>query len=808
MKTFLRFTALLLAVLLTIPVAGQSLQAYEEKAEEAHEQKNYSASLAYHKILLDVDPQRTDALFRGGEAAYHLQAFTEAKKLLEAIPDSLKNGPYATTDFILGMAQKGLAEYNEAAESFKRFIKTHPPDSRLEVAQAKKEMEWLVWAMEEYAYPTGVEVTCLGDNVNTGNADFAPMRFADKLYFTSSYVSDTSLSEVMRIYSSIQDDPAQLSEINTNDSTKHSSHFSLTSDAQRLYYTICENGAYINSFRCEIYYRDKTYDGSWGPAVPLPRHINIDTCTTTQPAVGFVKKFSDEGMLLEQKEMLFFASDRPGGKGGMDIWACEIEQDYGGEVTGFGTPYALDINTPQDDITPFFHSPSQTLYFSSNGREGLGGADVFSTKMNADGNWEEPTNLGYPLNTSYDENYYTFHSGSRQAYFSSNRPGSTCADSSLLCICPDIYTASFNVGLDVWTWNDVDSSSLSEVRVELYDVTLNLVDTFYVNPTGNKFFFPLELEREYKITGSLEGFSTAYAEVDTRGLSHAKVFERDLYLRPGVELIVRTFNEIDSTELYGTTVDLGGGATLQHVNDDFSNTCSFRLEYGKNYTIEGSKPKYLGDNATASTVGMNRPDTIYRDLYLSPFTGLPLVLCYDNDKPRYLASWQENTTELTYEETYQAYMRRKPTFLSRCTDATAMGNFLRDTVEANYAKLQDFCNMLESYLQDGNDIEILIAGYASPLADSIYNRHLTSRRISCLENHFYEVNEGALSEYIDGGQLQINRDPRGEVNPNNTSDDEAQPQHSIYSPGASWLRRVTITEIRAQQRGAPSTSMN
>jgi tetratricopeptide (TPR) repeat protein len=776
---------------------GQSLRAFERKAMEAYEARDYAAALAYNAVLIEADSHRVDALFMGGEAARHLRAFDLAEKFLEKIPDSLKSGFYAASDFRLASTKKGLEKYDEAARYYRKYLDTHPDTNDLFVKRAKEEIEYCAWAMEKQQLPSRIEVVHLGENVNTVYSDFAPLRFADKLYFTSAYLADTAAAPVNRIYAAIQDDPARLIAENTDDPALHSSHISLTADGKRMYYTVCSDKPYLHEYRCELYYRDRNYEGSWGTPRQLPRHINLDSFTATQPAAGYDKYLN--------KNVLFFASDRPGGKGNLDLWCTVIEKDG-----TFGKPFPLPFNTTQDDITPFFHQPSQTLFFSSGGLENMGGYDIFHSEKTGPNTWAEPSNMGPPLNSSYDDLYYTFHSGTKKGYFASNRPGSRCADPASGCKCNDIYEAKILVDLDARTYNVLDSTELSDVRVELFDLDAQATDTIYINPTGNKFYFSLDLEKNYRITASLDGFLPDTAIVSTEGVNSFKTFDRKLYLLPGVVLVARTYNALDSMALNGTLISLESppnGLVKSQQNDETSNTAFFPLAFGKNYQVGATKPNWSDDTAFLDTRSLMKPDTIFRHLYLSPFSGLPLVLYFDNDKPRYVQR-PDTTTSLTYAATYRAFLERKDRFVEgytaglqgdeRSQATQEILDFFEKEVVANHERLQNYCALIERYLAAGHRIEILVSGFASPLAPADYNRRLTGRRVSSIINHLRNWNNGVLSPYFDRGLLVVNLDPKGEQT--GVSDNPQDRRQSEFSPAASRLRRVTITEIRAFEK--------
>ena len=90
--------------------------------------------------------------------------------------------------------------------------------------------------------------------------------------------------------------------------------------------------------------------------------------------------------------------------------------------------YGKTINTNGDEMSPFIHFDGKTLYFSSDGRAGMGGFDIYMTRMNDDSTWTEPQNLGYPINTYNDEMGLIIESNGQKAYFSSVRDKSNGKD--------------------------------------------------------------------------------------------------------------------------------------------------------------------------------------------------------------------------------------------------------------------------------------------------------------------------------------------------------------------------------------------
>jgi len=179
----------------------------------------------------------------------------------------------------------------------------------------------------------------------------------------------------------------------------------LTADNKTLYYTVCKFDKVKRYLNCDIYYSENI-NGEWTPIKGVSNRINLSTTWESQPSI------SADG------KTLYFVSDRSGGFGGYDIYRS-IRNESG----EWGTPINLGpvINSPGNEKSPFIHSDGKTLYFSSDGWMGLGGYDVFYARLNDNGTWSKPKNIGYPINSPDDEvGFFVSTDGSR-GFFASNK---------------------------------------------------------------------------------------------------------------------------------------------------------------------------------------------------------------------------------------------------------------------------------------------------------------------------------------------------------------------------------------------------
>lgn len=177
---------------------------------------------------------------------------------------------------------------------------------------------------------------------------------------------------------------------------------SVSPNNRYLFFTACNQQNGLGS--CELYYA-KINDGKFSEARSLGNIVN-SASWDSQPC------FSSDG------EHLFFASKRKGGYGGSDIWIAELDKNG-----NFQAPQNAGsvINTSGDEMAPLIHYDAKTLYFSSNGRIGMGGFDLFMSRKLENDSWQEPKNLGYPVNTEKDEINLIVAPNGLSAYISSDQ---------------------------------------------------------------------------------------------------------------------------------------------------------------------------------------------------------------------------------------------------------------------------------------------------------------------------------------------------------------------------------------------------
>ncbi|MBL7922549.1 MAG: OmpA family protein [Bacteroidia bacterium] len=186
-----------------------------------------------------------------------------------------------------------------------------------------------------------------------------------------------------------------------NDNGENQGSCSISIDNKHLYFAMerDEGGAQKNT---DIYVSDNIND-EWKPYRKLSPVVNHPKYWDTQPTIAA------DGVTL------YFVSDRPGGYGGTDIYVTVKDQKTG----IWSTPKNLgpNVNTKGHERTPFIHSDSETLYFSSDGHFGFGGLDIFYVRKDEKGEWKEPENIGSPINGSTDDVGFFVSTDTKKGYF-------------------------------------------------------------------------------------------------------------------------------------------------------------------------------------------------------------------------------------------------------------------------------------------------------------------------------------------------------------------------------------------------------
>ncbi len=208
------------------------------------------------------------------------------------------------------------------------------------------------------------------------------------------------------------------------------------------------------------------------------------------PNINRTDSWESQASLSSDGKVLFFASDRPGSYGGSDIWFSQRNSD--------GTwrkPVNLGptINTPENERSPFLHTDSKTLYFSSSGHDGMGGQDIFFSKLDEKNRWTTPTNIGYPINSENDEVDFFVSLDGKTGYFSSNNIDNQ--DWNIYQF--ELYEAARpHVMMIVKGKVTADDGDLEGATVEIRDTATNVIATGIVNANSGNYAVATEVKKD------------------------------------------------------------------------------------------------------------------------------------------------------------------------------------------------------------------------------------------------------------------------------------------------------------------------
>ena len=378
----------------------RAAKAYREAKSYLAVQDYNNAKTSLDEALL-LDDRFVEAWILLGDVNIGLG---DKKNGIEAYRNSIPLAPRFSFPmyYRLAIAEHSLGDYSEALQHIRKYLSSKKISEkyRKKANALKKSCEFSISAKRS---PVTFNPANLGANINTDADEYLPALSADgsTLIFTRSKKIDGFRNEDFYLSYNNTDDwllAKNLGEpINT---PQNEGAQCITADGLTLYFTACSrNDSYG---RCDIYESNFVKD-KWTEPVNLGENINTENWES-QPAI------SADG------RQLFFVSNRSGGRGGKDIWVSY--KNAKGTWTK-AKNLGKDINTSKDDISPFLHWDNQTLYYSSKGFVGMGGFDIFLSRLDESGDWGVVKNIGYPINSPSDENSLIVAKNGRTAYFAS-----------------------------------------------------------------------------------------------------------------------------------------------------------------------------------------------------------------------------------------------------------------------------------------------------------------------------------------------------------------------------------------------------
>lgn len=530
-----------------------------EKGLNYEENGNYKqAEVIYKKLTKNNTALTAELLYHIGVCQLYATHADSAAVTLQKAAELVDN-KYINSDLSidillnLGKAHQIALNPEEAIVRYGQLLHIIS-DSDVEL---KKEIEDEIQSCKNAEIymenPVEISIKNLGSNINSASDDHSPVVSLDEnqIYYTSRQKSgkENSLRDgdnPEKIYHSIFSSKVWSKNFILEvffRNFENESALSLSADGSELF-------LFRNDLEGQSIY-ESIYNGkTWGKPFKLPAPINSPANET-------------HACLSPDKSTMFFTSDRAGGIGGKDIYLVRKQKDgTWGSLTNLGPK----INTKLDEETPVFHYDGKTLYFASEGHQSMGRMDVFYSQMNPDSTWNDPINLGYPINSPDDDFFFAPSITKDHAFYASSRQGDTYGGS-------DIYRVEFKkfVKGDLAVVEGVvDPGNKSNLQAGKIRILVSLKETNA--PVGNyspnadgKYMLFLETGKEYNVVQKEEGFDDVKTEIAVgKELAYkpSQKFVSFASLKVEPPLVLANSN-VDTVKLNAKTLDASGRPLLE-----------------------------------------------------------------------------------------------------------------------------------------------------------------------------------------------------------------------------------------------------
>jgi len=499
-------TCLALLLILFVEISfGQDYSTHDKKAIKLFEQakldfnnNQYSKSINLLGQAIRLDPKFLEAYLLNSDIYQELDSVSLQIKSLEAAI-RINTSKYPKLHFTLGNAYYRAGVYQKAIDSYTNYLQVAGQNGTF-ISKARQNIEKYTGAVNLFKHPVPFISRNLGSNINSEDDEYWPSLTVDgkTIIFTRLVGANAksgqgkAMAQEDFYTSQLVDDQWQPSEPLTSiNTTSNEGAQSISSDGKLLFFTACNRNDGFGS--CDIYF-SRNKGGNWSEPKNAGEPVN-SPAWESQPSIS------------ANGESLFFVSNRKGGKGGMDIWKCNLLgfSSYGSPLWSKAVNLGDSINTAGNENSPFIHSDSKTLYFASDYWPGLGGYDMFYSRKLNDSVWTKPQNLGYPINSYKDEQGLIVDASGINAYYSSDRPGSQRMDIYSFELYKEARPAPVSYIKGKVT-DDETGETLCTI-VELVDVNnSNSVIKMESCWENGEFLMCLPLGKEYAFNVSKEGY--------------------------------------------------------------------------------------------------------------------------------------------------------------------------------------------------------------------------------------------------------------------------------------------------------------
>lgn len=657
-----KFTVTVLVLFFSLPGYAQTTDIANffksdlQKAEILYERKAYANAIELYQRVLDKNPNEARAKLRIAESYTALNDPANAVRWYGEVIDQHDLEDHHFYSYAQSLS--AVERYEEAKYWYQVYSQKATEDTR-----ALKKIGFI----DQIDFYKRDSALFYIEHLpfNSEKSDFAAVPFEEGLVFLSARDNDLfikykdaegdgELTQArLDLYFTAFNDTSysQPTKFNQSINTRfHEGPLAFFHNSRKVIFT--RNNYYHNKagrskdgqIKLKLYTTSRDENNNWTDFQPFP--YNDDEYSTGHPALSM------------DDQVLYFASDMPGGFGGSDLYACQWQ---GGKWTA---PVNLgpEINTPGEEMFPFA-AHDGNLYFASNGHGGFGGLDVYRSYPSGR-SFGRVENLGFPLNTSSDDFAFTLSQDGRSGYISSNRPGGAGRD--------DVYQFHRRflnvVGQVLTTKTD---APVPYARIMIYDSTQRKHIIKEADSAGY-FHADLLLDTRFGMKAEREGYSLhEYTYVSSGG----NRFETDtvsIYMwKHRLFAEGRVFSNETHELLKGAEV------TIHNLTDDSirvskireAGTYFFVLETNRQYRIKAEMPDHIASEFVLNTEGLEA-DTLRNDFVLEEMYRDKDVVFFDFD-----AAELSSETVSKLNEMIRVMRKYKHTHMVISAHADAQGTF-------------------------------------------------------------------------------------------------------------------------------------
>lgn len=697
----------------------------ETAADQMYESKLYSEALDMYLVLDSVSPNNSEYPFRIGVIYYHS---IDKAKSLNYFLSAIKNGKSdPNLDFYLARAYHFNLEFDSAVYYYGKSLDAPDTVKRVDENQkieTKKYIRDCELAEHYIRNPLLTPIVNIGMPVNSPYPEYVPLVNAkeDLIIFTSRrpnttggnmdqggmYLEDIYISTKLRNGS--WSEPTNDLKINT---PEHDACVGLNPEGTVLFVYRSDNGGDL--FISELVNQE------WSEPVPI-QGINTSN-------------WESSACLTADGQYLYFTSDKPGGYGGADIYkARKLENGKFGEIQNLGP----EINTAFDEDAPQIHSDNKTLFFSSKGRNGLGGFDVYSSVYDEESNrWEKPRNIGYPINTPDDDIYFTLLANGTKGFFTSYRNDSYGEKDIYMISRPDAAPTKFLMKFNLYDpYNDTPIKAKITIQNAKTGEVVELIND---DASSGKYNLALDFETDYRMGINATGYK--FKEKKFYIGYRADIFEYVMNIVPESDEVITLVDSIayvTAVENYKIQYRMQNGDSFVHVKS-ISRNDKVQDQIDESIVIESKgKPKdtQLKPSDTGRTAIQKKEDD---KAYVGPSYKVEVGT---DIKGRLVTSLKGNLQDIDIKE----MMKREEgvILLSRLDNDRKVVvptiNFAFDSYEI---RNKDFSplNDLAGFLSESTELVMILFGHTDIIGAYTYNKQLSRMRSNMVR--YYLMQKGA-----------------------------------------------------------------